>query len=133
VRWHPDGREWGRLTLTPPDGRGNSIRGDAVVKLDLTWDATSDIAYLVLAPTGDRDQLGPTLLLEADPEFHGVLAADFTVADGRLVGLEFQMASDCLPPALLLQARRIDGEHLGLRMEERILRRLRSDGPGVPS
>lgn len=104
------------------------------MELRLTWDATTDVAYLVMAPTGPGDILGPTLLLEHDPEFAGAVSADFTVADGRLVGLEFQMASACLPAAWLAAAERIDGEHLGRRFEERFERRMRtgrmpSDGP----
>jgi uncharacterized protein YuzE len=99
-----------------------------VIELDLTWDATTDVAYLTLAPTTDADRLGPTLLLENDPEFNGAVAADFTVADGRLVGLEFQMASTCLPPALLARARRIDGEHLRQRLDQRLGRQLEDVG-----
>ena len=70
------------------------------MNLVLTYDATTDVAYLVMATTGPADVLGPTLLLENDPEFAGAVSADFTVADGRLVGLEFQRASACLPAAL---------------------------------
>lgn len=65
--------------------------------LRLTYDATVDVAYLALRPTGPNDVLGPTLLLENDRAFGGAVAADFALADGRLVGLEFQMASACLP------------------------------------
>lgn len=95
------------------------------MELRLTYDATTDVAYLVMAPTGPNDVLGPTLLLENDREFAGAVSADFTVADGRLVGLEFRDASACLPPAWLVAAERIDGEHLFRRMEERFGRRMR--------
>ncbi len=64
-------------------------------ELHLSWDPETEVAYLRLADTGDADMLGPTLLLENDPEFAGAVALDFTVADGRVVGLEFQMASAC--------------------------------------
>ena len=96
------------------------------MNLKLTWDATTDVAYLILAPTGSADVLGPTLLLENDREFGGAVSADFTVADGRIVGLEFQMASACLPPAMLAAAERIDGEHLARRMAERFGRQARA-------
>jgi hypothetical protein len=98
------------------------------MQLKLTYDATTDIAYLVVAPTGPDDVLGPTLLLEADPEFPGIVAADFRLADGRLVGLEFQFASACLPAAWIAGAERIDGQHASRRFEERLGRRLRT-GP----
>jgi uncharacterized protein YuzE len=97
------------------------------MQLHLTYDATTDVAYLVLAPTGPDDVLGPTLLLEHDPQLGGAVSADFTVADGRLVGLEFREASACLPPAWLAAAERIDGQHLVRRFEERFGRRLRTD------
>jgi len=96
------------------------------MELVLTWDATTDVAYLVMAPTGPADVLGPTLLLETDPEFAGAVSADFTLADGRLVGLEFRMASACLPAAWLAAAERIDGEHLMRRFEARVERRMRA-------
>ena len=91
--------------------------------IHLTYDATTDVAYLSLRPTGPANVLGPTLLLENDREFAGAVAADFTLADGRLVGLEFQMASACLPPELFATAERIDGEHLAYRFQDRVLRR----------
>ena len=97
------------------------------MELKLTWDATTDVADLVMAPTGPGDILGPTLLLETDPEFAGAVSADFTLADGRLVGLEFRMASACLPAAWLAAAERIDGEHAMRRFEERFDRRMRAD------
>lgn len=97
-----------------------------MIELDLTWDASTDVAYLTLAPTSGADRLGPTLLLENDPEFNGAVSADFTVSDGRLVGLEFRMASTSLPPAMLAGARRIDGQHLRLRFDERIGRQLQA-------
>ena len=98
------------------------------MEIKLTYDATTDVAYLVLAPTGSADILGPTLLLEHDPAFAGAVSADFTAADGRLVGLEFQFASACLPASWLAAAERIDGDHLFRRMEERFGRRMRT-GP----
>jgi uncharacterized protein YuzE len=91
-----------------------------VVPFDLTWDATTDVAYLLLARPEPGTAVGPTLLLEADPAFPGVVAADFTEADGRLVGFEVQFASQCLPPAVLAQARRIDGQHLAHVLELRV-------------
>ena len=98
------------------------------MELKLTYDATTDVAYLVMAPTGPTDVLGPTLLLENDEQFAGAVSADFTVADGRLAGLEFRNASASLPPAWLVVAERIDGEHLYRRMEERFGRRARTAG-----
>lgn len=106
------------------------------MELKLTYDATTDVAYLVMAATGPADILGPTLLLENDPEFAGAVSADFTVADGRLVGLEFRLASVCLPVAWLAAAERIDGQHLLCRMEERFGRRMRTNrlpGPSADS
>ena len=87
--------------------------------LHLTYDASVDVAYLVLRPTGPSDVFGPTLLLENDRSFSGAVSADFTLADGRLVGIEFQMASACLPPDLLLAAERIDGQNASRRLGER--------------
>jgi hypothetical protein len=68
---------------------------------------------------GPSDLLGPALLLEPDPEFAGTVIADFTLANGRLVGLEFLRASACLPADLLASAQRIDDEHLARRVEAR--------------
>lgn len=96
------------------------------MELRLTYDATTDVAYLVLAPTGPADILGPTLLLEHDPDFAGAVSDDFTVADGRLVGLEFRKASASLPAAWLAAAERIDGQHLARRIEERLERSMRA-------
>ena len=101
------------------------------IELDFTYDATTDVAYLVLCPTGPADVLGPTLLLEPDKEFAGAVSADFTVADGRLVGLEFRNAAASLPGPWLLAAERIDGEHVFRRMEERVGRRLRAASPSI--
>lgn len=95
--------------------------------LHLSWDPETDVAYLRLAETGDADILGPTLLLENDPEFAGAVALDFTVADGRAVGLEFQMASACLPAALLVMAERVEGS-LERRYRERVARQLMRGG-----
>ena len=93
----------------------------------LTWDASTDVAYLSLRDTGPADVLGPTLLLlEHDREFAGVVAMDFAVADGRVVGFEFQFASACLPVELLVSAERIDGGYLARCTEARLFRRLRA-------
>ncbi len=87
-------------------------------RLRLTWDPETDVAYLYLAETADHQLLGPTLLLEADDQFAGAVALDFTLSDGRAVGLEFQMASACLPPALLAAAERVEG-NAARRLAER--------------
>ena len=63
----------------------------------LSYDATTDVAYLSLRAVLPGELLGPTLLVEPDCEFPGAAALDFSRADGRVVGLEFQMASACLP------------------------------------
>jgi hypothetical protein len=97
------------------------------MELRLTYDAVTDVAYLTVAGTGPTDILGPALHLEDDAQFAGVVSLDFHVNDGRLVGLEFQSASTCLPPDWLASAERIDGEHLARRIERRISRRLRWD------
>lgn len=90
------------------------------VKLRLTFDASADVAYLYLRPTGPDEVLGPTLLLlERDPDFEGVVGLDFLPADGRAVGLEFQKASASLPAELLAVAERRDGWNLVDRMDER--------------
>ena len=88
-----------------------------------TYDATTDVAYLALRSTGPADVLGPTLLLENDRDFPGVVALDFGLLDGRVVGLEFQAASACLPAELLAAAERIDGRHLAHITEMRLGRR----------
>lgn len=97
------------------------------VSLKLTWDATVDVAYLTLRPTGPADVLGPTLLLEHDRAFAGAVALDFGLLDGRAVGLEFQMASACLPAELLAVAERTDGTSVSDRLEARILRGFADD------
>lgn len=97
------------------------------VSLMLTHDATVDVAYPTLCPTGPGDVLGPTLLLENDRAFPGAVAMDFGLLDGRVVGFEFQMASACLPAELLAAAERVDGRSLSDRLEERILRAFRGD------
>ena len=74
----------------------------------LTYDATTDVAYLTLRATGPADVLGPTLLLECDRDFAGAVALDFGLLDGKVVGLEFQAASACLPAELLLTAERVE-------------------------
>lgn len=97
------------------------------VSLKLTYDATVDVAYLTLRPTGPTDVLGPTLLLEHDRAFAGAVALDFGLLDGRAVGIEFQMASACLPAELLALAERSDATSVSDRLEERILRGSRGD------
>jgi uncharacterized protein YuzE len=90
----------------------------------LTYDATTDVAYLALRATGPADVLGPTLLLEHDRDFPDTVALDFGLLDGRVIGLEFQAASACLPAELLATAERIDGGHLariaGMRLGHRV-------------
>jgi uncharacterized protein YuzE len=73
----------------------------------LTYDATTDVAYLSLRPLAQGECVGPTLLLETDRAFVGFVALDFSLADGRAVGLEFQRASACLPAELLATAERL--------------------------
>ncbi len=90
----------------------------------LTYDATTDVAYLSLRPLAQGELVGPTLLLETDREFGGFVALDFSLADGRAVGLEFQRASACLPAALLATAEQTDGRSLAGRFDERVGRRL---------
>jgi len=86
----------------------------------LTYDATTDVAYLSLRPLARGEPVGPTLLLETDRAFRGFVALDFSLADGRAVGLEFQRASTCLPAELLATAERRDGLSLGDRFAERV-------------
>jgi uncharacterized protein YuzE len=100
----------------------------------LTYDATTDTAYLALRPLGAAEPLGPTLLVEPDPSLAAVVAVDVSLVDGRVVGLEFQVASACLPAELLTRAERVDGCHLEQRYAERVARRLSGalaggDGP----
>ena len=95
----------------------------------LTYDATTDVAYLELRPAGPASGVGPTLLLERDPDFAGDVALDFSLVDGRVVGFELQSASATLPPALLLAAERIDGRHLERVMGMRMAGFLRAAGP----
>jgi uncharacterized protein YuzE len=90
----------------------------------LTYDATTDVAHLSLRAVRPGELLGPTLLVEPDCEFPGAVGLDFSLADGRVVGLEFQMASACLPAELLAGAERADGHDLEGRLEERVLGRL---------
>jgi uncharacterized protein YuzE len=99
----------------------------------LTYDATTDVAYFSFRATGPADVLGPTLLLEHDRDFPGVVALDFGLFDGRIVGLEFQAASACLPAKLLLTAERIDGRHLAHITEMRLGRRVQSSRAGRPT
>ena len=86
----------------------------------LKYDATTDVAYLSLRPLAQGECVGPTLLLETDRAFAGFVALDFSLADGRAVGLEFQRASACLPAELLATAERRDGQSLGDRFAERL-------------
>jgi uncharacterized protein YuzE len=90
----------------------------------LTYDAATDTAYLALRPLGPAEPLGPTLLVEPDPGFAGTVAVDVSLADGRVVGLEFLHASACLPAELLARAERTDGRSVAARYDERVARRL---------
>ena len=90
----------------------------------LTYDATTDVAYLSLRPLRADELLGPTLLLEPDRDFPGAVALDFGAEDGRVVGLEFQRASACVPAELLAAAERTDGRGVAARFDERFARRL---------
>ena len=102
----------------------------------LTWDATTDVAYLSLRPVRPGEMLGPTLLLENDRDFPGAVALDFSQGDGRAVGLEFQMASACLPATLLAAAERTDGQSLAARFAERVAPNLEARIPvpgGLPT
>jgi uncharacterized protein YuzE len=86
----------------------------------LMYDATTDIAYLSLRPLAQGGCVGPTLLLETDRAFAGFVALDFSLADGRAVGLEFQRASACLPAELLAAAERRDGQNPRDRFAQRV-------------
>jgi len=88
----------------------------------LTYEATADVAYLSLRALRLGELLGPTLLVEPDQTFSGAVALDFSLADGRVVGLEFQMASACLPAELLARAERADGTNVERRPTERFPR-----------
>jgi uncharacterized protein YuzE len=92
-----------------------------------TYDATTDVAYLSLRSLAQGEPVGPTLLLETDDAFAGFVALDFSLADGRAVGLEFQRASACLPAELLATAERRDGRSLANRLDERVGRRLAAE------
>ena len=100
--------------------------------MHLTYDATTDVAYLSLRPVREGERLGPTLLLEPDQEFPGAVALDFSRDDGRVVGLEFQIASACVPLDLLATAVRTDGTSLSARFAERVAPNLGASraGPG---
>jgi hypothetical protein len=99
--------------------------------MHLVYDATTDVAYLRLRQLRPDELLGPTLLLETDPEFPGTLALDFSLDDGRVVGLELGMASLCVPAELLATAERADGTNVERRLEERILRRFEAGMRGT--
>ena len=86
----------------------------------LTYDATTDVAYLALRSAGPKTSVGPTLLVEPDRDFPGVVALDFSDGDGRVIGLEFLDASRCLPAELLAAAERVDGTHAGRMMALRL-------------
>ena len=43
------------------------------MQMHLTYDATTDMAYLQLRSTGPGDVIGPALILEHDRAFHGVV------------------------------------------------------------
>jgi uncharacterized protein YuzE len=123
----------GPRTLTPaadPTPTSGVIAEDS---MRLTYDATTDVAYLTFRATGPADVLGPTLLLEHDRDFAGAVALDFGLLDGRVVGLEFQAASACLPAKLLAAAERIDGQHLARITEMRLGRRVQSSRAGRPT
>lgn len=94
----------------------------------LTYDATTDVAYLELRRLAPGEALGPNLLLGADRAFHALVIADFTEADGMLVGFELVRASTCLPPAVLSTAERIDGRNLGERLLVRLSARSEETG-----
>ena len=100
----------------------------------LTYDATTDVAYLSLRAVRRGEPLGPTLLVELDREFPGVVTLDFSLLDGRVVGLEFVAASACLPAELLATAERSDSRSLADRYQERVASRLAADLrlPGGP-
>jgi uncharacterized protein YuzE len=93
----------------------------------LTYDATTDVAYLSLRAVRRGEPLGPTLLVELDREFPGLVTLDFSLLDGRVVGLEFQMASACVPAELLATAERSDSRSLADRYQERVASRLAAD------
>ena len=95
--------------------------------MHLSYDATVDVAYLSLRPLRPGEQLGPNLLMEPDRDFPGTIMLDFSADDGEVVGLEFGMASRCLPALLLATAERTDGEHLSSRLAERVTRRFAND------
>ncbi len=90
----------------------------------LSYDAKTDVAYLSLRALAQGEPVGPTLLLETDSAFAGFVALDFSLHDGRAVGLEFQRASACLPVELLAAAERTDGKSLSDRFAERLARHL---------
>jgi len=93
----------------------------------LTYDATTDVAYLSLRAVRRGEPLGPTLLVRPDREFPGVVTLDFSFLDGRVVGLEFMAASACLPAELLATAERCDRRSLADRYQERVAGRLAAD------
>jgi len=97
------------------------------LSLTLSYDAEVDVAYLTLRQLARGELLGPTLLLEHDRDFPGAVALDFGAVDGRAVGLEFQMASACLPAELLVGAARTDGQSLAARFDERVGRRFAAE------
>ena len=101
--------------------------------MHLVYDAATDVAYLRLRPLRPDELLGPTLLLETDPDFPGTLALDFSLDDGRVVGLELGMASRSLPVELLAAAERADGSNVAQRLDERVMRRFAAGLRGARS
>ncbi len=53
-----------------------------IMELRLTYDAFTDDAYLTVGAAGPADGLGPTLRLEDDARFAGLISADFRVSGG---------------------------------------------------
>jgi uncharacterized protein YuzE len=93
----------------------------------LTYDVTTDVAYLSLRAVRRGEPLGPTLLVQPGREFPGLVTLDVSLLDGRVVGLEFMAASACLPAELLATAERSDSRSLADRYRERVASRLAAD------
>lgn len=110
--------------MTLPADRASMAEAAAEGSMRLTYDATTDVAYLSLRPLRAGELLGPTLLVEPDPDFPGGVALDFSAEDGRVVGFELQLASACVPSELLATAERTDGRSVASRFDERVGRRL---------
>jgi len=99
--------------------------------MHLSYDATVDVAYLSFRPLRPGEQLGPNLLMETDRDFPGTILLDFSAQDGEVIGLEFGMASRCLPELLLATAERMDGQNVARRLGERFTRRFVGGGGSV--